>query len=99
MAFAMTILKLLLALLLSLIATFAVSAVYVLFPLIVLLLTRMLGAQQSDGISAVGGGGQSRPLLILEPIFFVIIFLFLNRRHRLSEKPDPKGWATLMKQQ
>jgi len=87
----MTILKFLLALLLSLIATFAVSTVYVLFPLIVFLLKRMLGAQQSDGISAVGGGVQSRALLILEPIFFVIIFLFLNRRHRLSQKPDRKG--------
>ena len=91
MAFAMTILKLLLALLLSLIATFAVSTVYVLFPLIVLVLTRMLGAQHSDGISAVGGGVQSRAFLIMEPIIFVIIFLFLNRRHRVSQKPDRKG--------
>ena len=80
MAFAMTLLKLLLALLLSLIATFVISTVYVLFPLILLLLKRMSGAQHSDVIFAVGNGVQSRAFLIMEPIVFVIIFLFLNRK-------------------
>ena len=80
MPFAMTILKLLLALLLSLIATFVISAVYVFFPLIVLLLKPMWGAQDSDGVFSVASGVPSRAFLIIEPIVFVIIFLLLGRK-------------------
>jgi len=80
MPFAMTILKLLLALLLSLIATFVISAVYAFFPLIVLLLKHMSGAHESNGVFSAGNGVQSRSLLIMEPIVFVIIFLFLKRK-------------------
>lgn len=80
MGLAMTILKLLLALLLSLIATFVISTVYVFFPLIVLLLKHMWGDQHIDSVFAVGNGVQLRTFLIIEPIIFVITFLLLNRK-------------------
>jgi hypothetical protein len=80
MALAMTILKMLLALLLSLIATFVISTVYVFFPLIVLLLKTMWGAQDVNGVFSVGNGVQLRTFLIIEPIVFVITFLLLNRK-------------------
>ncbi|HEX7721740.1 MAG TPA: hypothetical protein VF397_06250 [Pyrinomonadaceae bacterium] len=76
----MTILKLLLALLLSLIATFVISTVYVFFPLIVVLLKHLWGTSDSSGVFAVSGGIQSRAFLLIEPIAFVIIFLLLNRK-------------------
>jgi len=71
---------LLLALLLSMIATFVISTVYVFFPLIVLLLKPMWGAQHIDGIFSVGNGVQLRTFLIIEPINFVITLLLLNRK-------------------
>jgi len=80
MAFAMTILKLLLALLLSLIVTLVISTVYVFFSLIVVLLKHMWGTSDSSGVSSVSGGLQSRAFLFIEPIAFVIIFLLLNRK-------------------
>ena len=80
MAFAMTILKLLLALVLSLIVTSVISIVYVLFPLIVVLLKHMWGASDSSGVFSVSGGFQSRAFLLIEPITFAIIFLLLNRK-------------------
>ncbi|HBB96858.1 MAG TPA: hypothetical protein DC054_15880 [Blastocatellia bacterium] len=80
MALAMTIRKLLLALLLSLIATFVISTVYVFFPLIVLLLKTMWGARHIDSIFSVGSGVQLRAFLIIEPIIFVITFLLLYRK-------------------
>jgi hypothetical protein len=79
MPFEMTILKLLLALLLSLIATLVISTLYVFFPLIVLLL-RPIWSAHSDGIFSVANGVQLRTFLIIEPITFVIILLLCYRK-------------------
>jgi hypothetical protein len=80
MALTMTIKRLFVALLLSLIATLVISTVYLFFPLIVLLLKPMWGAQHVDGVFSVGNGVQLRTFLIIEPIDFVITFLLLNRK-------------------
>jgi hypothetical protein len=75
--------NLILALLLSFILTFMVAIVYALFPLMSVMLSGLFNSHSSGGIAVVAGG-MSRAsflkLLLIETIFFLIIFAFLQRR-------------------
>jgi len=74
--------NILLALTLSFALTFIVAIVYTFYPLISMLLGRMLSSE-TGGIGVVGGGVSSSflsVLLIVEPILFLTIFALLQRR-------------------
>jgi hypothetical protein len=79
----MTSRNLILALFLSFILTFIVATIYALFPLIFVMLTGLSNSHGTGGIAAVGGGlsrASFLKLLLIETIFFLIIFAFLQRR-------------------
>lgn len=79
-----------LALLLSLVASFLLAAVYAFYPLISAVVSGLLSSGMSGGsggIGAVAGGvGESFlwTLLLTEPVVFLIIFALLRRRRVLS---------------
>lgn len=67
--------NILLALLLSLILTFAIAVIYIFYPLIF----DMIINRKGSGIGAAGGD-LSVFLFIIEPILFIVIFAFLQRK-------------------
>jgi hypothetical protein len=69
----------LLALLLSLILTFAIAVIYIFDPLIIVMITN----REGSGIGATGGS-LSIFLFIIEPALFIVIFAFLQRRSKRS---------------
>jgi hypothetical protein len=72
-----------LALLLSLIVTFLFAIVYAFFPLISAMLSDVFRSPRSGGITAVAGGVSKSFFLMwlfIEPILFLIIFSWLQRR-------------------
>jgi hypothetical protein len=78
------------ALLLSLVATFLLAAIYAFYPLISVMASGRFSSHAgagSGGIGAVaGGGGESFlwAMLVAEPVVFLIIFALLRRRRVLS---------------
>jgi len=77
----MTIPRFLLALLLSTILTFVILTAYALYPLVAMMLRQMSGNAETSGVAAVAGGVPGFAFLIIEPIVFVLVFWFLNRKH------------------
>ena len=77
--------NILLALLLSLILSFAVVIIYAFYPLVFVILSSILSNQEGRGIGAVGGDWSMqflKVLLIVEPILFIFIFALLKRKNR-----------------
>ena len=72
--------NILLSLLLSMILTFIVSVVYILYPLI----DAMIINRESAGIGSVSGGSLSILLFIIQPISFLVIFTILQWRSKKS---------------
>ena len=82
--------NILLALLLSLAATFLLAIIYAFYPLISAMVSGLFSSRAGaggGGIGAVaGGGGESllRAVLVIEPVLFLITFALLRRRRALS---------------
>ena len=76
--------KFLLALFLSVIITFLVTCVYVLYPLVSVLLRSTSSNAETGGVAAVAGGvGLSFGwLLVTEIVVFMITFATLSRKHK-----------------
>ena len=72
--------KLLIALPLSIVITFALSIAYAFYPLVTTLLRTISAGPETSGVAAVAGGVSTKGLLIVEPIVFVMVFLLLSRK-------------------
>lgn len=84
----MTVRNLLLSLVLSLVLSFGLTALYIFYPIISMMVRGMFSNEpHSDGIAVVAGGSSAAlvwtmPLLAVG--FFLVLFALLQRRSRRS---------------